>query len=67
LGLAPSLLVGRSRVGMGWSRVGRSRVGLAPRLVVRRGLRLHGAGECRDELRAGFREREPARREGMPA
>jgi hypothetical protein len=30
------------------------------------GLRLHGAAECRDELRAGFREREPARREGMP-
>ena len=45
LGLAPSLLVGRFRVGMGWSRVGlarsrvgmaRSWVGLAPRLVVRR-------------------------------
>ena len=45
LGLAPSLLVGRFRVGMGWSRVGLARsrvgmarcwVGLAPRLVVRR-------------------------------
>ena len=30
------------------------------------GLRRHSAAECRDELRAGFREREPARREGMP-
>ena len=68
LGLAPSLLVGRPRLGMGrsWMGLARSRVGLAPRLVVRRGLRLHGSGECRDELRAGFRQRKPARREGMP-